>query len=250
MLSKLSVNVDHVATLRQARGVDYPDPVAAARIAEESGAHGITVHLRSDRRHIQDDDVRRLRRRVRGKLNLELAATDEMLLLASELAPDQVTVVPERPDEITTEGGLDLATHGERLRQTAEHLAHGAIPVSVFLDPDPVQVERLAEIGSALVPGFEINTDRYSQASGRAATDELARIAECARLGASLGLQVFAGHGLTTDNVGRLAALPEIEEFNIGHSIVSRAVLVGMESAVKEILGAIQSSRSAPPVGS
>jgi pyridoxine 5-phosphate synthase len=243
-MSRLSVNVDHVATVREARGVDYPDPADGARIAEEAGASGITVHLRSDRRHIQDDDVRRIRSEVSGKLNLELAMTDEMVRLASDLRPDQVTIVPERPDEVTTEGGLDLASHSNALEGAARILSDSGIAVSVFLDPKPEQVRRLAELPRELVPGFEINTDRYSQAGDQTADDELARIATCVDLGASLGLQVFAGHGLTTANVGALAALPRIEEFNIGHSIIARAVLVGMKTAVEEILAAIAASRS------
>lgn len=243
-MSKLSVNVDHVATVREARGVDYPDPVDGARIAEGAGASGITVHLRSDRRHIQDDDVRRIRSAVSGKLNLELATTDEMVRLAPELRPDQITIVPERPDEVTTEGGLDLASHANALESAARFFSDSGIAVSVFLDPEPEQIRRLAELPRELVPGFEINTDRYSQAGGEMAGDELDRIAACADLGASLGLQVFAGHGLTTANVGALAALPQIEEFNIGHSIIARAILVGMKTAVEEILAAIEAARA------
>jgi pyridoxine 5-phosphate synthase len=242
-MSRLSVNVDHVATLRQARGAGYPDPLEGARIAEEAGAHGITVHLRGDRRHIQDHDVRRLREQVVGKLNLEIAATEEMMGLARDLEPDQVTIVPERENEVTTEGGLDLETHGRSVERAAQTLAATGILVSVFLDPHPEQIQRLAEIPRDLIPGFEINTDRYSRAGG-SRTEELERIATCAELGSSRGLQVFAGHGLTTANVGALAALPEIEEFNIGHSIVARAVLVGMERAVQEILSAIRSAGS------
>ena len=243
-MSKLSVNVDHIATLRQARRAGYPDPREAARLAEAAGAAGITVHLRADRRHIQDDDVRQLRSSVLGKLNLEIAASDEMIGLAPKLAPDQVTIVPERPEEVTTEGGLDLGSHGARLEQAAAVFVDNGIEVSFFLDPDPVQIERLDKIPRTLVAGFEINTDRYCSAAGSASDDELERITSCARLGASLGLRVFAGHGLTTDNVGALAALPEIEEFNIGHSIVARSVLVGMERAVEEMLIAIRGGSS------
>jgi pyridoxine 5-phosphate synthase len=242
-MSKLSVNVDHVATLRQARGVDYPDPVAGALIAEASGADGITVHLRSDRRHIQTHDVRRLRQQISGKLNLELATTEEMVELVTQLRPDQITVVPERDEEVTTEGGLDIAAHAQNLENVAKRFSEQGIMVSVFLDPDPDQIRRLADIPRHLVPGFEINTDRYSQAGDATVAGELDRISAGARLGASLGLQVFAGHGLTTANVGALAALPEIEEFNIGHSIIARAVLVGMEESVREILAAIQTAR-------
>ncbi|MDH3403148.1 MAG: pyridoxine 5'-phosphate synthase [Acidobacteriota bacterium] len=243
MTPLLSVNVDHVATLRQARGVDYPDPVAAAVVAEDAGAGGITVHLRSDRRHIQDGDVERLRREVRGKLNLEMAATAEMLGLALELAPDQVTLVPERPDEVTTEGGLDLAAQKAVIAAAAERLAAAGIAVSLFLDPHPEQIEALGTLGSGAIAGFEINTDRYTRATDRAG-EELAAIAAAARQGAGLGFAVYAGHGLTTANVGPVAARPEIEELNIGHWLVSRAVLVGLHTAVQEMLAAMAGARS------
>ncbi|MGD2113942.1 MAG: pyridoxine 5'-phosphate synthase [Acidobacteriota bacterium] len=235
---KLSVNVDHVATLRQARGVDYPDPVAAARLAEEAGAHGITVHLRSDRRHIQDADVERLTGTVAGKLNLEMAATDEMIRVALAHPPHQVSLVPERPDELTTEGGLNLLEHGDRIRRTAERLREAGIDVSLFLDPDPRQVEAAAALPRALISGFEINTDAYTRAFPE--TDaELEAIRAVARQGADAGLRVYAGHGLTTANVGPVAALPQVEELNIGHFLVSRAVLVGLTEAVHEMLRAI-----------
>ncbi len=250
MGAKLSVNVDHVATLRQARGVAYPDPVAAAALAEAAGASGITVHLRSDRRHIQDADVAALRRSVAGKLNLEMAVTEEMLSIALATRPDQVTLVPERPDELTTEGGLDLAAAGERAAEAARRLTAAGIAVSVFLDPDPRQIDLLAELApraavggptgrGGLIRGFEINTDRYTRASGAGREAELAKIAHVARLGGERGFAVYAGHGLTTENVGPVAALPQVEELNIGHAIVSRAVLVGMEAAVGEMLAAI-----------
>ncbi len=242
MNAKLSVNVDHVATLRQARGAPYPDPVAAAALAEAAGASGITVHLRGDRRHIQDADVAALRRSVAGKLNLEVAVNEEMLAIALQIGPDQVSLVPERPEEVTTEGGLDLAAAGGPAAEAARRLAGAGIAVSVFLDPDPRQVELLAGLaaGGAPVRGFEINTDRYTRAPGPAREAELVKIAAAAALGAGRGLEVYAGHGLTTDNVGPVAALPEVEELNIGHSIVSRAVLVGMEAAVREMLAAIE----------
>jgi pyridoxine 5-phosphate synthase len=245
----LSVNVDHVATLRQARGAPYPDPVAAAALAEDAGAEGITVHLRGDRRHIQDDDVRRLRPRVRGKLNLEMAATDEMLRLAAELEPDQVTLVPERPEEVTTEGGLDLVGGREPVRRAVEGLRAAGIEVSLFLDPDPAQLEVLAGIGAELVPGFEINTDAYTQADGvrapvERAAGELEKVRRAAVAGAASGFRVFAGHGLTTANVVEIAALPEVEELNIGHWLISRAALVGLAAAVEEMLAAMRAGRS------
>ncbi len=239
-MTRLCVNVDHVATLRQARGVDYPDPVAAARLAEAAGAHGITVHLRQDRRHIQDRDLTALRAAVSGKLNLEMAATDEMLAIALERRPDQVTLVPERPEEVTTEGGLDLLRQAEAVTAIAERLAAAAIEVSIFLDPDPRQLEALSAMRAAGVTGFEINTDRYSR--GEEGQAEI--IAGCAGRGAGAGFRVYAGHGLTTANVGPIAAVPEIEELNIGHALVSRAVLVGMEAAVREMLAAMA---AAPP---
>lgn len=233
----LSVNIDHVATVRQARRAPYPDPVKAAAIAEEAGAHGITVHLRSDRRHVQDDDVRRLRGSVRGKLNLEMAATEEMLGIALELRPDQVTLVPERPEEVTTEGGLDLGVFGDEVAAASARLRDAGIDVSLFLDPDAEQIERLA--GNRAASGFEINTDRYTKAAGTERGAELDRITTCADRGAELGFRVYAGHGLTTDNVGPIAALAPVEELNIGHFIVSRAVLVGLKEAVREMLAAI-----------
>ncbi len=242
-MTRLSVNVDHVATLRQARGhVDYPSPVEAAQLAEGAGAAGITVHLRSDRRHIQDSDVEALRDTVRGKLNLEMAAVEPMLDFALRIRPDQVTLVPERPGEITTEGGLDLAVCQEDVGQAAQRLAGAGTAVSLFLDPDPEQLERAAEL-SGSVSGFELNTDRYTRA--RDGADELARLRDCSARGADLGLEVYAGHGLTTGNVGPVAALTQVEELNIGHAIVCRAVLVGMHAAVAEMAAAIEHGSSA-----
>ena len=239
-MAHLSVNVDHVATLRQARQADYHDPVEAATMAEQAGASGITVHLRGDRRHIQDQDVRSLRQVVHGKLNLEMATTDEMVAFALDCCkPDQITLVPERPEEVTTEGGLDLLGHGDEVGRVAKLLEGNGIAVSVFIDPDPRQIERLSQIRGDLTLGFEINTDSYSKARGAGRDTELAKIIEVAELGMDNGLLVYAGHGLNTDNVGPVAAIPQIEELNIGHSIVSRAVLIGMEAAVSEMLTAM-----------
>ncbi len=245
----LSVNIDHIATLRQARRAPYPDPVAAAAIAEEAGAEGITVHLRGDRRHIQDDDVRRLRPRVRGKLNLEMAASDEMLDLAAEFRPHQVTLVPERPEEVTTEGGLDLVAGRDTIRRAAERLAASGIDVSLFLDPDPAQLDVLTELGPELVPGFEINTDAYTQADGirspaAGAAGELEKIRRAATASAAAGFRVYAGHGLTSENVVAIAALSEVEELNIGHWLVSRGALVGLAAAIGEMLAAMRRGRS------
>ncbi|MEM9557775.1 MAG: pyridoxine 5'-phosphate synthase [Acidobacteriota bacterium] len=243
----LSVNIDHVATLRQARRAPYPDPVEAAAVAEDAGAHGITVHLRVDRRHIQDDDVRRLRPRVRGKLNLEISTAEEMLALAVETRPDQVTLVPERPEEVTTEGGLDVVKHTDTIRAAAERLASAGIDVSLFLDADPHQLDALAALDREAVPGFEINTDAYTKAVLGGASDapraELDKILRVAADGESAGLRVYAGHGLTTANVGTIAAVPQIEELNIGHWLVSRAAIVGLAASVQEMLAAMSAGR-------
>ena len=258
----LSVNVDHVATLRQARGAPYPDPVEAADVAESAGAGGVTVHLRGDRRHIQDADVRRLSDSVRGKLNLEIAASDEMIAIALEMRPDQVTLVPERPDEVTTEGGLDVVRHPGPIRSAARRLTAADIDVSLFLDPDPEQLAALADLG-AEVGGFEINTDAYTQAVIRgdhgldpaldpandpgAIEREMEKIRTVARQGIEHGLRVYAGHGLTTGNVGPVAALPEVEELNIGHWLVSRGAIVGLAQSVREMLDAMSAARRQTP---
>ena len=240
MKTRLSVNVDHVATVRQARRAAYPDPVEAAAVAEAAGAAGITVHLRGDRRHIQDGDVARLREAVRGKLNLEMAAEDEMLTAAERLRPHQATLVPERPEEVTTEGGLDLLAHGERIDRAARRLADAGISVSLFLDPDPRQVEALAGLAAraaGAIAGFEINTDAYARAADDPA--RLEAIEDAAAHGAAAGLAVYAGHGLTAGNVGPIAAVPAIEELNIGHWLVARAIVVGLDAAVREMLAAM-----------
>jgi pyridoxine 5-phosphate synthase len=249
MAPRLSVNVDHVATLRQARQAPYPDLVAAARLAEEAGAAGITAHLRADRRHVQDADLLALRQSVRGKLNVEMAATDEMLGIALKLRPHQVSLVPERADEVTTEGGLDLVAHGERLREAALRLRDAGIAVSLFLDPHPTQLERLAEIGAGAVEGFEINTDAYTRSSGLDSELHLTGMRAAAEQGKAAGFRVYAGHGLTTANVGPVAALPGMEELNIGHWLVSRAVFVGLAEAVREMLAAMgaDDERGGPP---
>lgn len=241
MKTRLSVNVDHVATVRQARRAAYPDPVAAALAAEAAGATGVTVHLRADRRHVQDDDIARLRERVTGKLNLEMAAEDEMLALAERLRPDQVTLVPERPEEVTTEGGLDLSTHGARVDAAARRLADAGLAVSLFLDPDPHQLEALTDLparSNGAITGFEINTDAYTR--DPESSRLLDAIEDTAAAGAAAGLRVYAGHGLTTANVGPIAAVPAIEELNIGHWLVARSVLLGIDAAVREMLAAIE----------
>jgi pyridoxine 5-phosphate synthase len=241
--TKLSVNVDHIATLRQARRTRYPDPVEAAWMAEEAGASGITVHLRMDRRHIQDSDVERLRESVRGKLNLEMSISSEMLKAAVRLRPHQITLVPERPEEVTTEGGLNLIFYGRRVTEVAEQLAAAGIAVSVFIDPELRQLQALSSLpggGARWIEGFEINTDAYTRAQDQTqAKEELARVAEMAEAGQQKGLRVYAGHGLRSDNVGPIAAIQQIEELNIGHSIVARAMMVGIDAAVKEMIAAM-----------
>ncbi|HSN87739.1 MAG TPA: pyridoxine 5'-phosphate synthase [Thermoanaerobaculia bacterium] len=240
MGTRLSVNVDHIATLRQARRSSYPDPVEAARLAEAAGASGITAHLRVDRRHIQDSDVERLRGTVRGKLNLEMSTSEEMLRVALRVRPDQVTLVPERPEEVTTEGGLNLLLYGRRVGEVAERLAGEGIEVSLFLDPNARQIQALAELASRGVGGFEINTDAYTRVTEPVAIEtELRQIADAVEQGRAAGFHAYAGHGLRTDNVGPIAAIPGMEELNIGHFIVARAALVGMEAAVREMLAAI-----------
>jgi len=237
-MTELSVNVDHVATLRQARLAGYPSPVEAARLAEEAGAFGITAHLREDRRHIQDQDVIDLRETVRGRLNLEIAAEEPMLEFALRVRPDQVTLVPERPDEVTTEGGLDLIARGEPLRRAAGRLASAGIRVAVFVDPDPEQMAALDDLDD--VSGFEINTDTYTRADGAAAHTEFGKIETAVARGLAAGREAYAGHGLTVANVTPVSGLPGVSELNIGHSIVSRAVLIGMSAAVREMLAAMR----------
>jgi pyridoxine 5-phosphate synthase len=242
--TKLSVNVDHIATLRQARRTRFPDPVEAAWIAEEAGASGVTVHLRMDRRHIQDSDVERLREGVRGKLNLEMSISSEMLKAALRLRPHQVTLVPERPEEVTTEGGLNLIFYGRRVSEVTEQLAAAGIAVSVFIDPELRQLQAISSMpggGARWIEGFEINTDAYTRARDAAqAEEELTKVVAMAEAGREKGLRVYAGHGLRVDNVGPVAAIPQIEELNIGHALVARSVMIGLEAAVREMLAAMK----------
>jgi pyridoxine 5-phosphate synthase len=238
-LTRLFVNVDHVATVREARKTVIPDPLAAALIAEEAGAHGITVHLREDRRHIQDDDVWRIRRGIRTPLNLEMAAVEEMVRLAAELVPHQVSLVPEKRQEITTEGGLDVASEVESLTKIRQRLSPLGIRFSLFVDPDEAQLRAAARVAA---DSIEINTGLYSEMNDAAGRErERLKIAAAATLAHGLGLKVFAGHGLNLDNVRAVAAIPEIEELNIGHSLVARSILVGFRVAVSEMLEAIES---------
>jgi len=234
---RLGVNVDHVATLRQVRAVSYPDPVEAALLAESAGADSITVHLREDRRHIQDRDVERLRAQVQTKLNLEMAMTDAMVAIALRLHPDDVCLVPERREELTTEGGLDVAGQIQRVRAAVSRLAQAGIRVSLFVAPETVQLEAAVASGAPVV---ELHTGEYANAADPAAASrELERLERAARLGQRLGLQINAGHGLTLANVRPIARIPGVAELNIGHSIVARAILVGMVQAVQEMKAAI-----------
>jgi pyridoxine 5-phosphate synthase len=235
---RLGVNIDHVATLRQARRAPEPDPVHAAVLAELGGADGITVHLRTDRRHIQDHDLERLRGTVKTRLNVEMAATREMVRIALRVKPEQVTLVPERPAELTTEGGLDVVRGGSALRRAVRDLHGGGIEVSLFVDPDPRQVEASQAAGARAI---EINTAAYADARpGRTRSAALGSVAEAARRAQALRLAVHAGHGLTYGNVAAVAAVPGMAELNIGHNIVARAVLVGMERAVREMRAAMR----------
>ena len=234
----LGVNIDHIATIRQARRTVEPDPVAAAVLAELAGADGITVHLREDRRHIQDRDVQLLRQTVRTHLNLEMAATDEMVGIALELKPDYVTLVPERRQEVTTEGGLDVAGQADRLTQVVASLQGGNIPVSLFIDADAVQIEASAQTGAKFI---ELHTGPYAEATGEEdCHQQLEILANGTQKALDLGLRVNAGHGLTYWNTYPVACIPGMEELNIGHSIISRAALVGLERAVREMKETIQ----------
>lgn len=234
MGQRLGVNVDHVATLRQARRGTYPDPVTAAAIAELAGAGQITIHLREDRRHIQDRDLRILRETCQTLLNLEMAATAEMVKIAYEYKPDVVTLVPERREELTTEGGLDVAGQRENIAKIAKNLKDGEITVSLFIDPDLDQVRAAHKVDADRI---ELHTGRYCEARNeRERARELARIVDAAKAAARLGMGVAAGHGLNYDNVQPIARIQEIDELNIGHSIVSRAVFTGFERAVREML--------------
>jgi pyridoxine 5-phosphate synthase len=243
IMTKLGVNLDHIATIRQARQAIEPDPVAAAILAELAGADGITVHLRSDRRHIQDNDVVRLRATLTTRLNMEMAATPEMVRIACELLPDQATLVPEKPNEITTEGGLNVVVNRDSVVAAIQTLAEKGIHVSLFIDPDKEQVDAAADLGASMI---ELNTRAYAEATpkspdlaGPALQQELMKIIQAAERGKKKGLAILAGHGLTYRNVRLISDIPEIEELNIGHNIIARASLVGMDRAVREMLCAM-----------
>ncbi len=234
----LGVNIDHIATIRQARRTVEPDPVAAAVLAELGGADGITAHLREDRRHIQDRDVRLLRQTVRTHLNLEMAPTDEMVAIALDIKPDYVTLVPEKREEVTTEGGLDVASQIGRLGEMVDKLQTAGIPVSMFIDADKAQIEASVKIKARFI---ELHTGQYAEAADEASREkELAVLAKGCEQAIALGLRVNAGHGLTYWNVYPVACLPGMEELNIGHTIISRAALVGIERAVREMKQAMR----------
>jgi pyridoxine 5-phosphate synthase len=235
-MMRLHVNVDHVATLRNVRKGEYPDPVFAAGLCELAGADGITAHLREDRRHIKDDDIERLRRSLSTILNLEMAATDEMIAIAERVRPDVITLVPERREELTTEGGLDVTSARAQVEKTAEMCARTGIKLSLFVEADAAQIDASRDAGARQV---ELHTGEYAQARGSRRAEALTRLAQAARLAQKFGLEVAAGHGLTRDNVSAIAAIAEIEELNIGHSVISDAVLVGMDRAVRDLRSAI-----------
>lgn len=231
---KLGVNIDHVATLRQARRIHYPDPVAAARLCAEAGAHGLTVHLREDRRHIQDRDVEALCREKILPVNLEMGNHPEIVAIALKLKPEEVCLVPEKREELTTEGGLDVAGQFDSLSETVEQLKDSGIVVSMFIDPEPDQIKASALLGATYV---ELHTGTYC---GHPSDQELARLIEGARIARQYGLKVNAGHGINLDNIAGIFRIPYLDVLNIGHSIVSRAVLVGMKAAVAEMLDAMK----------
>ncbi len=229
----LGVNIDHVATLRQARGTRYPDPLQAAMLVELAGADGLTLHLREDRRHIQERDVELLRELLNIPMNLEMALTDGMVAIAERIRPENCCLVPERREELTTEGGLDVAGHYPQLRDGCKRLADAGISVSLFIDPEPRQLETAVRLD---VPVVEIHTGRYADAASRQQREEeYLRIARAVELGSQSGLQVNAGHGLSYQNVKPVAALPQVRELNIGHAIVARALFTGLEEAVREM---------------
>lgn len=237
-MTQLAINVDHVATIRQARGIDEPDPVAAAAICELAGATGIVIHLREDRRHIQDRDVHLLRQTVKTKLNLEMGANKEIIKIALDVKPDMVTLVPEKREELTTEGGLDVAGQQKKIGKVIEKMAKQSIPVSIFSDPDPVQLVAAKDIGATFV---ELHTGRYCDATTEKKRDhEFQLLADAAEEAARLGLRVCAGHGLHYTNTAPIAALDSIEELSIGHAIIARAVFTGLDQAVKEMLAIVR----------
>lgn len=237
-MAGLSVNVDHVATIREARGISEPDPVTAAVMAELAGADGIIVHLREDRRHIKDRDLWLLRETVKTRLNLEMASTEEMIKIALDVKPDMVTLVPEKREELTTEGGLDITLNREHIKDSVVLLKEGGILVSLFIDPDVDHIKTAHRVGADFV---EIHTGRFCDAKGRIEEEkEVERILASVRMASKLRLGINAGHGLNYHNIKRLIGIDEIEEFSVGHSIISRAVFVGLDQAVREMVALIR----------
>ncbi len=234
----LGVNIDHVATIRQARKVEYPSVLKAARIAENAGADAITIHLREDRRHIQDDEVEALCKQVQTRVNLETAVTDEMLAFAIANQPADVCLVPEKREEVTTEGGLDVLTHFEAVKYACRHLKEAGIRVSLFVDPDDEQLDAAVACGAPVV---ELHTGTYANAGEQHISEELRRIVSASEYGDSIGLQMNAGHGLHYQNVQAIAAIPQLVELNIGHSIVAHALFVGLDQAVREMNAILKS---------
>ncbi len=237
----LGVNIDHVATLRQARGGRLPDPVHAALAAETAGADGITLHLREDRRHIQDHDVRSLRELLQTRMNLEIALTEEMLAIAEEVRPADCCLVPERRQEITTEGGLEVAAQAARVQEAVARLKSRGIRVALFIDPQAEQIEAAARVGA---PVIELHTGAWANATGAGQVSELERLHSCARLAAGLGLTVHAGHGLNYHNVQPVASISQIVELNIGHALIAHAVFVGIAAAVREMQALMRAARA------
>ena len=237
---RLGVNIDHVATVRNARGAGYPDPVRAGLLAAEAGADGITAHLREDRRHITDDDIARLSAELTIPLNLEMAATDEMLGIALRHRPHAACIVPEKREELTTEGGLDAAGQFARLAPMVAALLDAGIRVSLFVEPDAAQIDAAIRLGAPVV---ELRTGRYAEIEGEARTAELRRLSDAAALAAKNGIEVHAGHGLTFDNVGPIAAIPQVRELNIGHFLVGEALFVGLGDAVRRMREEMDTAR-------
>ena len=238
---RLGVNIDHVATIRNARGGDHPDPVRAAQLAARSGADGITAHLREDRRHISDDDMIRLRNELQLPLNLEMAATDEMLEIALRHTPFAACIVPEKREERTTEGGLDAAGGHNHLARFVREMSDVGIRVSLFVEPDPVQLDAAKSLGAAVV---ELHTGAYCHADGATRNDELARIVTAAQYAATIGLECHAGHGLGFDTVGPIAEIPEVVELNIGHFLIGEAIFGGLESTIRRMRSLMDNARA------
>jgi pyridoxine 5-phosphate synthase len=237
---RLGVNIDHVATVRNARGAGYPDPVRAALMAADAGADGITAHLREDRRHITDDDIARLAAELTIPLNLEMAATDEMLAIALRHRPHAACIVPEKREERTTEGGIDAAGQHNRLAHLVDRLGEASIRVSLFIEPDPRQIEAAIRLRAPVV---ELHTGRYAELEGEARSDELRRLSDAAALAAKNGIEVHAGHGLTYDNVRPVAAIPQVRELNIGHFLIGEALFLGLDESVRRMRAEMDAAR-------